>query len=573
MIPQQEEPVIAPSTEMATGTEEGKALHVRRPGEAPVKLEYLIIEKPLPPSSEEEKKRKFDEQEQGEDQEEKNKNKKSKSFHNRTREAIKKNKKEKASASSEGDEQKEEKESVRPTDETNFLDMEIVKTLRKKTYNFQKADEVTNHVEQFSKQESNTRSKLSPDEILFRQRQQQIVRQKMIERGETIDESKFENFLQYKETKYHPTEIKKVDFKGKTYLAPLTTVGNLPFRRICKDFGCEITIGEMALSHAILKGERGDISLLRRHESEKIFGVQLAGRDVPTMTRMAQLIDDQFPNIDFVDINCGCPVNSLCSQGMGSGLMEKRTKLTGMVRGMKEILHVPLSVKMRTGTKTGKNIAHKLFADLCECGVDALTIHGRSKEMRYTKEPDYKYIYDCAAVVNNYSERTGRKVYTVGNGDIFSYQEWYEHIDKVDSLMIGRGALIKPWLFREIETQQTLDISSSERLEILKTFVKYGLDHYGGDEIGVGKTRRFLLEWLSFLHRYIPVGLLERLPQRMNERPPLYKGRNELETLMASPNSNDWLKLTELAGLPKVGDDYVFLPKHKSNSYEDSING
>nr|CAG4713370.1 unnamed protein product [Naegleria fowleri] len=104
---------------------------------------------------------------------------------------------------------------------------------------------------------------------------------------------------------------------------------------------------------------------------------------------------------------------------------------------------------------------------------------------------------------------------------------------------------------------------------MLKTFVKYGLDHYGADEIGISKTRRFLLEWLSFLCRYIPVGLLERLPIKLNERPLPYVGRNELETLMASSNCKDWIKLTELAGLPKVGDDFVFIPKHKSNSYED----
>ncbi len=376
------------------------------------------------------------------------------------------------------------------------------------------------------------------------------------------------------ETKYKASEIKRINFAGKLYMAPLTTVGNLPFRRVCKGFGVDITCGEMALASNLLKGQNGELSLLRRHECEDIFGIQVAGSNADTMTRLAQFIDEQLPHVDFVDINCGCPIDLLYNQGMGTGLMEKKSKLQGIVRGMKEILRIPLSVKMRTGIQTGKNIAHKMFPMVESWGADALTLHGRTKQQRYTKEADWDYIEQCASIVRKADDEDGfKKLYTIGNGDIFSYNQYKEHIPKVDCILIGRGALIKPWIFTEIKEERHWDISSNERLDILKNFAKYGMEHYGSDAYGISTTRKFLLEWIAFLYRYVPVGLLEHIPMGLNDRPPRFIGRNDLETLMASGDVTDWIKLTELAGLGPAPQDFSFTPKHKSNAYEADAEG
>jgi len=113
--------------------------------------------------------------------------------------------------------------------------------------------------------------------------------------------------------------------------------------------------------------------------------------------------------------------------------------------------------------------------------------------------------------------------------------------------MLARGALIKPWLPTEIKERRHWDISASERLDILKEFSKFGLEHWGSDQHGVNITRRFMLEWLRFLCQYIPVGILEAVPQSIYQKFPLkLSGRSDLETLMLSKNTSDWIKISEM---------------------------
>ena len=367
-------------------------------------------------------------------------------------------------------------------------------------------------------------------------------------------------------------ERKLVDFRGKVYVAPLTTVGNLPFRRVLTKYGADITCGEMALCPNLLEGQSSEWALLRRHRDEKCFGVQLSAAHGDQFGRACEIVDEHC-DVDFVDLNMGCPIDLVCGKGGGASLMRRHKKVAEIVAHGLARLGCPMTLKMRTGWDEDPKLAHTMagyaqgWAQAHGPGsIACVFVHGRSRTARYSRPANWSYVETVARCQDDSVPRLP----IVGNGDIMTYEDWAQKRETApstcDCAMIARGALIKPWLPTELHERRSWDISASERLDILRDFAKFGLDHWGADDCGVARCRRFLLEWLSFLHRYTPVGLLERLPQRMNDRPPKFVGRNDLETLMASDDANDWITLSEML-LGKVPDDFNFTPKHKANSY------
>ncbi|CEG66235.1 hypothetical protein RMATCC62417_02849 [Rhizopus microsporus] len=353
---------------------------------------------------------------------------------------------------------------------------------------------------------------------------------------------------------------KIIDFRNKTYLAPLTTVGNLPFRRVCKEYGVDITCGEMALAFNLLQGQQSEWALTKRHKSEDIFGIQICGSKVEQVTKACEVLNNEV-DVDFIDLNMGCPIDLVFKQGAGSALLDARGRMFKILRGMQTVTDIPITAKFRMGIKDNYPIADRVVPKLEELGIALGSLHGRSRAQRYTRKADWEYIGTMKQLTNSMP--------LYGNGDIMSFEDYNrcKEISGVDGVMIGRGALIKPWIFDEIKNQRHYDISANERFDMLKRFCDYGLEHWGSDSQGVNITRRFFCEWQSFLYRYIPVGILERPPQRMNERPPPFQGRNDLETLMASPLASDWVKLSELF-LGPAPEDFKFVPKHKANSFE-----
>lgn len=420
-----------------------------------------------------------------------------------------------------------------------------------------------------------------------------------VESNQLTKTDREDNRASYIEPPLLPSEKRRLYYGPETpILAPLTTQGNLPFRRLCVSLGAQITWSEMAIGMPLIQGEKSEWALAKAHLSEVTpptvdndrakrivagyenekdlkFGVQIAANKPWLACKTTEILSNFCPKLRAIDINCGCPIDLVYRQGSGSALLDNRLKLEKMVRGMNACSgEIPITVKIRMGTKDNVPTADKLVkklvlgsddmkdASLGPCGVAAVTLHGRSRQQRYSRLADWGYINEIASLVRNINEAqkermdtvresdqrvlpNGGRTLFVGNGDVYSHVDYYEHLekDKVDGVMVARGALIKPWIFEEIASQQYLDKSASERLSYIEKFVRFGFETWGSDEIGVGTTRRFLLEWLAFACRYVPLGLLEILPPRINERPPRYKGRNELETLLSSDNCKDWMKI------------------------------
>ena len=417
------------------------------------------------------------------------------------------------------------------------------------------------------------------------------------EKKAATEEEKKEHRANFVDPPFLPSEKRRIYFGPETpVLAPLTTQGNLPFRRMCVEFGAQLTYSEMAMSLPLIQGQKSEWALMKAHESEISpprytpqsivqgydsskdlkFGAQISANKPWQALKAAQVLNTLIPHLRVIDLNCGCPIDLVCRQGAGSALLDANGRMEKMIRGMNAVSgEIPITAKIRMGTRDGKPNATKIIERLAFGGSEArerlgapgcaaVTLHGRSKQQRYTKNADWSYIAECAALVKSYNKKKDElsdtirepdartqantpdgKLYFVGNGDCYSHVDYLDHIQNagVDSVMVARGALIKPWIFEEIAQGRYIDKTSSERLGYVEKFVRYGLEAWGSDEVGVGQTRRFLLEWLSFAHRYVPVGILEHLPPSLQDRPPAYRGRDEMETLLKSENYLDWVKI------------------------------
>ena len=272
-----------------------------------------------------------------------------------------------------------------------------------------------------------------------------------------VDESESSGTLFYRETSLHPRERAasssslSLDLRDKLYLAPLTTVGNLPFRALAVSLGADVTCSEMALANNLLQGKGQEWALLKRHRSERLWGVQIAGGHADALARAAQLVSDA-TDAAFCDINAGCPIDLVAHKGAGAGLLARPKKIEAIVKAVSAVLthpsrlrDLPLTIKVRKGVKDGADSVHTwlpLVAAGAWGSVAAATVHGRSKQQRYSKDSDWRYVGDCARLCS----AANAEFQTISSGDVSSFREFEALRESTGGslagVMLARGALV-----------------------------------------------------------------------------------------------------------------------------------
>ncbi len=282
---------------------------------------------------------------------------------------------------------------------------------------------------------------------------------------------------------------------GAVVLAPMTKGSNLPFRRLCVELGARVTVSEMTVARRLKQRRRSEYALIRRSPDEPCFGVQLAGTDPEEMGWAAALAESR--GADFVDVNLGCPIDHFTRKGMGATLARQPKRVGRIVEGMRRaVSHAAVTVKFRLGWNESDLNYLDVARAAVDAGADALVVHGRTRTARYRHAADWNAIGEVAAAV---------PVPVVGNGDLLYAHEIEQAIRQSGcaGVMVARGGLIRPWIFREV-TSGYVRLSAEQRLAVYRRYVELALEHWGEDEHGRLRASDFLRWHLGFWCREAP---------------------------------------------------------------------
>lgn len=228
------------------------------------------------------------------------------------------------------------------------------------------------------------------------------------------------------------------------FLAPMEDVTDIGFRMLCKRHGASMVYTEFVSAEALVRSVKSTVSKLTISDEERPVGIQIYGRDVDSMVEAAKIVEDQ-AHPDVIDINFGCPVKKVAGKGAGAGMLQNVPLLLDITRNVVKAVNTPVTVKTRLGWSNDNLIITDLAEQLQDCGIQALTIHGRTRAQMYTGSADWTLIGEV--------KRNPRiTIPIIGNGDITSPEETKRAFEQygVDAVMIGRATFGRPWIFKEI---------------------------------------------------------------------------------------------------------------------------
>ena len=286
-------------------------------------------------------------------------------------------------------------------------------------------------------------------------------------------------------------KIRNIDLGEKPlFLAPMEDVTDIGFRMLCKRFGAAMVYTEFVSSEALVRNIKSTINKLSIADSERPVGIQIYGRDVESMVEAAKIVEQVSP--DVIDLNFGCPVKKVASKGAGSGMLRNIPLMLEITKEVVKAVKTPVTVKTRLGWDSENLVITTLAEQLQDCGIEALTIHGRTRAQMYTGNADWSLIKEV-------KDNPRIHIPIIGNGDITTAEEAKMAFEQygVDAVMVGRATFGRPWVFKEMnELVQGIDGTSTaltidDKIDILKEQLEINVEKI--DEYrGILHTRRHL---------------------------------------------------------------------------------
>ena len=273
------------------------------------------------------------------------------------------------------------------------------------------------------------------------------------------------------------------------FLAPMEDVTDIGFRLLCKRYGASMVYTEFVSAEALVRSIKSTVSKLTISDEERPVGIQIYGRDVDAMVEAAKIVEQAGP--DVIDINFGCPVKKVAGKGAGAGMLQNIPLMLEITEKVVKAVKTPVTVKTRLGWSADNLVITTLAEQLQDCGIQALTIHGRTRAQMYTGQADWSLIGEV--------KRNPRiHIPIIGNGDITTPEQAKEAFERygVDAVMVGRATFGRPWIFKEMRdyldglpADPTLDLDY--KIDILEEQLRINVERI--DEYrGILHTRRHL---------------------------------------------------------------------------------
>lgn len=284
-------------------------------------------------------------------------------------------------------------------------------------------------------------------------------------------------------------KIANVDLGDKPVsLAPMEDVTDPSFRLICREMGAASVYTEFVSAEALIRDIKSTTRKLDINDAERPVAIQIYGREPEAMVEAAKIVEQARP--DILDINFGCPVKKVAGKGAGAGMLRDIPKMLEITRRVVDAVDIPVTVKTRLGWDCENKIITDLGPRLQDCGIKALTVHGRTRSQMYTGQADW-------SLIGELKNDPRMEIPVIGNGDITSPEGAAEAFDRfgVDGIMIGRGAIGAPWIFKEVrqylEKGKYEPLSDTAKFDILRRQIRESIDRI--DEYrGILHIRRHL---------------------------------------------------------------------------------